>query len=117
MAFSFGKKYNVERLFDIDTTGFEYRSLRELFNDNGPEKVYPVNAIYINLKGIEPAPVVACDDYFVNFPSHLVEIAREILKDDEAIEAIKENRVGFTIYQYHTKKYNRDCYSIRWVDK
>ena len=32
--FSFSKKYNTERMFDIDTSNFDYKSLEELYVDD-----------------------------------------------------------------------------------
>lgn len=113
--FSFSKKYNTERLFDIDTTDFEYISLKELYEDE--EKVYTVHGVYINTKGLfDDAPVVAISNSYVNLPAHMTAMCKEMLNDKQAIDAINNGEVGFTIYKYVQKTFNRDCYSIRWVD-
>lgn len=113
--FSFSKRYNKEKLFNVDTSNYEYRTLEEIYIDE--ETVYPVCGVYINNKSLyEPAPVIATDECYVNIPSHMLENCREMLKDEEAINAINEGFVGFTIYKYHQEKYNKDCYSVRWVD-
>lgn len=115
MAFSVAKKYNTEKIFDIDTEGFEYKSLEDLFISE--ETVYPVCAIYINTKGnFGKEPILATDECYVNLPHHMVDACMEMIKDEEAVAAINDGLVGFTIYQYHQKKYNKDCYGIRWVD-
>lgn len=117
MARSFASRFNKGRKFDIDTNGFQYASLADLFNANGADYVYPVRAIYINTKGkYNDAPVIATDDCFVNCPSHMCETAREILTDDEAIADINGGKVGFQIYTYTQTKYNRDCFGINFVD-
>lgn len=114
--FSFSKKYNTERVFDIDTSNFDYKSLEELYVDD--DYVYPVCGVYINTKGkFDPAPVVATEDCYVNLPAHMTDICREMLRDDRAVKAINDGEVGFTIYKYHQKRYDKDCYSIHWVDK
>jgi len=115
MAFSVAKKYNVEKIFDIDTEGFEYKSLEELYIDE--ETVYPVRGIYINTKGnFGKEPVLATTEDYVNLPQHLVDSCEAMIHDDEAVEAINSGEVGFTIYKYYQKKFNKDCYSIKWVD-
>lgn len=115
MAFSFSKAFNTEKVFDIDTDGFDYKSLEELFIDE--ETVYPVRGLYINTKGLyDDAPLIATDEYYVNLPAHMVNSAREILNDRRAIKAINDGVVGFTIYKYHQKRYDKECYNIRWVD-
>lgn len=117
MARSFASRFNKGRKFDIDTNGFQYASLADLFNANGADFVYPVRAIYINTKGkYNDAPVIATDDCFVNCPSHMTETARDILADDEAIADINGGKVGFQIYTYTQTKYNRDCFGINFVD-
>lgn len=125
--FSFSTKYNTERLFDVDTSGFEYVSLEFLYKESlnahegeiaaAENEVYPVLGLYINTKGnFDDAPVVATDDCYVNLPAHLCETVREILRDPRAIKAINDGKVGFAIYSYTQRRFNKECFSIRWVD-
>ena len=44
----------------------------------------------------------------------MTETAREILADSEAVEAIKNGKVGYTIYEYES--HGKKCYSISFVD-
>lgn len=112
---SFSKRFNKEKLFNIDTTDFEYYSLEEMYHDD--ETVYPVRGIYLNNKSLfEPAPVVATDSYYVNLPAHMYEDCKAILADRKAIAEINSGQVGFKIYTYEQKKFNKTCYSITWVD-
>lgn len=110
--FNRGKKFN----FEIPDN-FEYRSLHDLFNDNGEDFVYKVNAIYINKKSkYGESPVVATDNELVNLPKHLTEIAKEILLDKECVEQINNGEFGFTIYTYEDNTQHNLCYSVNWVD-
>lgn len=113
--FSFANHYNTERLFDIDTSNFEYHNLEDIFDS--VDEVFPVRGIYINTKGkFDDRPVIATDEYYVNLPAHLTETCREILNDKRAIQAINDGVVGFTIYSYEQRRFGKTCYSIRWVD-
>ena len=115
MGFSVASKYNSQKVFNVNTEGFEYKSLEELYIDE--DTVYIVKGIYINKKGnFGEEPVLATDDCYVNLPSHLVETCKEMIADNDAVSAINDGLVGFTIYKYFKAKYNRDCYSVRWVD-
>ena len=38
------------------------------------------------------------------------------LYDPAAVQAINDGAVAFTIYKYEQKRFNRECYSIRWAD-
>jgi hypothetical protein len=121
--FSFSRKYNTEKLFNIDTKNFDYLSLEDLMkaphdDDVDPEQtVYVVRGIYINNKGLyEAAPVIALDDTYVNFPAHLTEVCREMIKDPVAVAEINAGHLGFRIEKYFKERYNKDCYSVEWVD-
>lgn len=138
MAFSFSKKFNKEKLFKINTDGFDYVSLEDLYKetkemvlgedeylmsdpDDMKERiestVFQVRGIYINTKGLyDDAPVVALDSAYVNLPAHMTQICQEILRDPQAIAAINAGRVGFTIYTYEKSQYHKTCYSVKWVD-
>lgn len=113
---NFADKYNTKKLFDIDTTDFEYTNLEELYNAD-PLRTYPVRGLYINKKSqFGPCPLLATTDEYVNLPEHMLDTVNDILDDDEAIASINMGVVGFTIYKYHMKKYNKDCYGIEWVN-
>lgn len=139
MAFSFSKKFNKEKLFKINTDGFEYVSLEDLYEqtkemvllnadeylmpdpddmkDRIESTVFQVRGIYINTKGLyDDAPVIALDSAYVNLPAHMTQICQEILHDPQALAAINAGRVGFTIYTYEKPQYHKTCYSIKWVD-
>lgn len=136
MSFSFANSYNAKKVFDIDTSDFEYCSLEELFeeksiqvpatdddgNITGDLEVvcnenFKVFGLYINDKSMfDPQPIVALEDRYVNLPAHLYKTAVEILSNPRAIDAIKKGHVGFQIEKYYQKRHKKDCYSIRWVD-
>lgn len=113
----FANRFNKARKFNVDTTSFEYESMADLYNANGKDKVYPLTAIYINTKSkYGNAPVFATDSCFVNAPQHMLDVVNEILADDEAVAAINNGEVGFTIYPYTAEKFNRETFGINFVD-
>ena len=118
MAFrySFASEFNRDKLFDIDTSNFEYFNLDDIWDGN-EDTVYPCNGIYISTKGYYGKhPVIAMDDKYVNLPEHMMDMCNDILNDKRAIKAINDGLVGFTIYTYIQKRFGTTCYSIRWVD-
>lgn len=126
MAFSFASSFNTKRLFDIDTSDFEYKKLEELWNENSDivaeeevcTKVFPVCGLYLNRKTMyDPQPVVATDECYVNLPANMFDSALEILSDPRAIKAINDGKVGFQIDKYYQKRYEKYCYSVIWVDR
>lgn len=125
--FSFAKKYGAPaKIFDIDPSGFEYYSLEEVYNElldknNNDEEtveqcIIPVCGLYINRKSeYGEQPMMASESEYINLPSHILGVVKEILKDSKAIEAINNGNVGITIYKYEA--HNKQCYGINWVDK
>lgn len=112
---SFANKFNknTSSKFTFDTTDFDYIGIDELEID----KVYPLNAFYINSKGrYMPHPCVAIDNVFVSMPAHLTKTFEDILNDEEAIADINAGHVGFKVYEYHSDDYDKDCRSINFVD-
>lgn len=118
-GFSFASAFN-KTSFGIDTTDFPFVKLTDIYNgkkDGGKDVVHPINGIYIHKSQLGDSPVIidAENKRLVNLPQFMGATIREILANSEAVEAIKANKVGYTIYEYesHAKK----CYGISFVDK
>ncbi len=112
-------KYNRTKVFKFSIPAeYKYVSLSELYQRNGKDMIYPVKAIYINTKSrYNDAPVVATDKELVNFPAHLTDTVKQMLQDDEVIDAVNDGKLGFQIYQYENKYQGHKLYfSINWVD-
>lgn len=119
MGFSFSKKFNVERKFDIDTSDFEYCSLEELFHEVGDDEDYAftIHGVYINSKGLyDDSPVLAIDDRYVNLPAHLTKTCQAMINDPQCVSAINNGLCGFTIYSYEQKRFSKICFGVKWVD-
>lgn len=118
-GFSFARKFN-KTSFGIDTTDFTFVKLADIFNSKkcgGGDVVHPINGLYVHKSKLGDSPVIidAENKRLVNLPQFSGNTVREILSDSEAVDAIKANKVGYTIYEYesHAKK----CYGITFVDK
>lgn len=118
-GFSFANKFN-KTSFGIDTTNFPFVKLTDIYNsdkDGGSDVVHPINGMYVHKSPLGDSPVIIDSDNkrLVNLPQFTGDTIREILADTEAVEAIKDGKVGYTIYEYesHAKK----CYGITFVDK
>ena len=110
-------KFNNTNVFGIDTSDYKYTNLTTLYNTD-PDTKHKVLGLFINTKGkygAEPNAIIE-NNLIVNLPRHLLETVNELLDDDRYIDYIKAGHVGFTIYQYHSSKYNKDAYSVTWLD-
>lgn len=118
MAFSFANKYNKTN-FGIDTTDFKYVKLGDIFNDEkngGGDVIHPVNGLYCHKSQLGDSPVIIDSQAkkLVNLGGFMGETVREILSDSEAVQAIKDGKVGYTIYEYES--HGKKCYNVNFVD-
>lgn len=121
MAFSSFSSFNKERLFDIDTSDFEYLKLKDLYERDGEGEIYPVRGIYIGTKSefADESPVLATDTHYVNLPQHQLIDIKEMLNSRQAINCINNGGAGFTIEKYNKKLKSgatKVCYKAHWVD-
>lgn len=117
--FSFASAFNKAN-FGVDTTDFPFVKLIDIYNDKkdgGDYAVHPINGVYVHKSQLGDSPVIidAENKRLVNLPQFMGDVVREILANSDAVNAIKANKVGYTIYEYesHAKK----CYGITFVDK
>lgn len=112
------EKYNKGNVFTFkETDGFVYKSLEDLYNSHGEETIFSLRAVFINTKSkYGDSPVAVTSDCFVNLPTHLLETVKEMLVDDEFINAVNDGKVGFTVYEYQSNHRQKPCYSVRFID-
>lgn len=114
-AFSFAKEFN-KVTFDIDTTDFEYCKLAALYNADGENTIYRLDGCWVTKSPLGDSPVFVVGEIgkLVNMPTHTAAMVREICSNANAVEAIKNGKVGFTVYEYESHK--KKCYNVRFTD-
>ncbi len=112
---SFAKQFN-KVTFSVDTTGFEYCKLKDLYTEKTKDTVYHLDGLFVNKSPLGLSPCFICAELkkLVNAPAHLAETCQRILSDAEAVDAIESGKVGFTIYPYTAR--NKECFGVRFVD-
>ena len=117
--FSFASTFN-KTSFGIDVTEFPFVKLTDIYNsekEGGDDVVHPINGMYVHKSKLGDAPVIidAENKRLINLPQFISGTVSDILSNSDAVDAIKDNKVGYTIYEYnsHAKK----CYGITFVDK
>lgn len=109
-------QFNRQNIFDVDTSNFKWVNLKTLF-DTDPKAKHKVLGLFTNNGGkYGTEPVAIIDGFLVNLPRHLLDTVQQMLDDDDIVQYIKDGHVAFSIYQYHSSKYNRDAYSVKWLD-
>lgn len=118
-GFSFASLFN-KTSFGIDTTDFQFVKLSDIYNDEkegGGDVVHPISGMYVHKSQLGDSPVIIDEENkrFVNLPQFTGDTVREILANRDAVDAIKANKVGYTIYEYES--HGKKCYGITFVDK
>lgn len=98
---SIAKHNRRENRFKIDTQGFDFKKLGELYNRKKPDMVFTVHGLYINRKSkYGDSPFAASDGYFISLPAHLTDVVKEILSDDDSVKQINDGKAGLVIRTY-----------------
>lgn len=117
---SFLDKYNKGGVtFDIDISGFTFIDLKSLYKKAPQGEVFGIDGMYINKKssyGDHPVAILGKEELLVDLPSHLTEVVKDMLKDEEIVDGIRAGKVGFTIEEYEQKKFKKTCYGIKWKE-
>lgn len=108
-------RFNHQNTFDIDTKDFKWVKLETLYNTD-PDKTYQLLGLFVKGSKYGKEPDAIIDGFKVNLPRHLLDTVNDMLDDDQVIEAIKAGKVGFKIYSYHSNSYDKDAYSVTWLD-
>lgn len=119
-------QYNFgERKFDYDTTDFQYYSCEELYHDPewGQETIFEVYGGFI-VKSDDPQfadhPVAILYDRYLSLPAHTCRVWREILENEEMVQAIRDGKLGLSIYSYYKKakggKQTGPFYTVKYHD-
>lgn len=108
--------FNNSNPFDVDTSNFKWVDLKTLYNTD-PKKKYKALGFFTNSKGkygTEPCAII--QGFKVNLPRHLLSAVQQFIDNDNIVDYIKQGHCGFYIEPYHSDKYNKDGYSVHWLD-
>lgn len=113
---------NANAFMNIDTTSFNYVSLKDLKKEMG-NKPYTIQGLFVNSKGKFGDEAVAIGDHvLINLPHYVVDDVKEMLQDSVVIDAIKQGRVGIKVHEY-TNSFSKQkdgsikkFYSVEWLD-
>ena len=115
-------KFNKTSKFSYKLEGEpNYTDLKELHEKMGDNGVAKLLMFYKNTKGKFGDTYVAVVSfggvvYNVNLPKHMNVTMSEMYNDDETVAEINEGEAGIKVYTYHSNTYNKDCYSVEFVE-
>lgn len=112
-------KFNKSELLFNDNERFEeFKTLEELFNAYGSEKVFRVNGVYTYTGTFGKGCFIKSNGFNISLPSHMVETVKGIRNDLESTQEINYGKVGVNVYSFTLPdKYpNKTFYSINFVE-
>ena len=114
---SFAEKYNRgnENPFKFDLQGYTFATLKELYNAD-PNKVHTLNGFYFTRGKFGVKVVVVMSDVKkrVDMPIYLTKVFNDIVNNTEAVNDIKNGKVGFIVRKYES--HGRNCHTISFKD-
>ncbi len=111
-------KFNREdTLFSNNERYSEFKTLKELYGENGREGRYLVTGLYTFKSAYGEGCFAKTEGFNISLPSHMVETVKAIRMDKESVEQINNGEVYIEIYTYTLpKKYpNREFYGVNFV--
>lgn len=94
------KHQTVVAQFDFEEKERDFMKLAELKENTK----YTILAVFINTKGkFGNQGLFVTEQFQVNLPPHLLDLAHDLRQDQEIIEAINNRELAFEIYQYNGK--------------
>ena len=114
---SFAEKYNKgnENPFKFDLKGYEFTNLKELYNAD-PNKVHALYGFYFTRGKFGVKVVVVMSDVkkLVDMPIYLTKVFNDIVNNTDAVNDIKNGKVGFIVRKYES--HGRNCHTISFKD-
>lgn len=116
---SYFKKFNqssVDAFIYNRDTPREFTSLENLYSTYGADHEYTLVGFWFNRSVYgEQAVLVTDSDKLVDAPIRMTDTFKEIVQDEEAVNAINHEECKYKVRKYYNKKYKKDCYTIDFV--
>ena len=112
-------KFNKSELLFKDIEKFDiFKSLEELFTENGVDEKYLVTGVYSYNSSYGKGCFIRSEGFNISLPTHLLETINSIREDKESVDEINEGKAYVTIYSYTLPdKYpNKVFYSINFTE-
>lgn len=114
MNFTQFNKNTFEKIeWGVDTNGFVFKKIKDIYEDTNVVQVFGFFFVKSENYGLQPVAILK--DCLLNLPTHKRDIISEMLKNPDAVNAIKNGECSLTFRQYKSK-YNKICYDFDFID-
>lgn len=111
-------KFNKGDMLFTNTERYdEFKTLKELYEENGKDKRYLITGLYTYKSVYGKGCFAKSEGFNISLPSHMTKTVEEIRNDKESVEQINNGEVFIEIYTYSLPdKYpNKKFYSVNFV--
>ena len=106
-------KNNFEKIeWGVKTDNFSFKKIVDLF-DEGVRNVQVFGFFFIKSENYGLQPIAILKDCLLNLPTHKRDIISEMLKNPDAVNAIKNGECGLTFRPYKSK-YKKECFDVEF---
>ena len=98
----------------INTKGFPFKKIREIVAE-GKERV-KIRGLFLSKGTFGLQGNLIAEGYIISLPKNLTETVKSIIDSPEAVEAVKRGELAVSFREYHSDKYNKDCWSINFLN-
>lgn len=114
MNFTQFNKNNFEKIeWNIDTKNFGFKKISDFYPNT--KTVTTFGFFFVKSENYGLQPVAILNGCLLNLPTHKREIISEMLKNPDAVNAIKKGECSLTFRQYKSK-YNKTCYDFDFIN-
>lgn len=114
MDFTKVNKNQFERIdWGVDTKDFVFKKIKDIYEETNVVQVFGFFFTKSENYGLQPNAILK--DCLLNLPTHQKDNISELLKNKEAVEAIKRGECSLKFREYQSK-YNKTCYEIEFIN-
>lgn len=114
MDFTKVNKNHFERInWGVDTKNFVFKKIKDIYEKTNVVQVFGFFFTKSENYGLQPNAILK--DCLLNLPTHQKDNISELLKNKEAVEAIKRGECSLMFREYQSK-YNKTCYEIEFIN-
>ena len=115
MNFNSFNKNTFEKIeWGVDTKNFKFKKLADIANA-GVKVVTVYGFFFTKSENYGLQPIAIAKDCLLNLPTHKKDIISDMLKNADAVNAIKRGECSLKLREYQSK-YNKTCYDFDFVN-
>jgi len=110
-------KFNKKDMLFTNTERYEeFKTLKELYEENGKGKRYLITGLFVYKSAYGEGCFARSEGFNITLPSHMLGTVKIIREDAESVEQINNGEVYIEIYTYTYTQYpNKKFYSVNFV--